>query len=71
MSGCILLRKFILSYNSIPISKKELATSTNKKGILQTESVSSFKVKVATFNQIWRTNFTEHLAEGTGTETLK
>lgn len=42
-----------------------------RKGILLTESDSSFKEKVTTFNHIWRTNFTEHLTEGTSTETLK
>lgn len=42
-----------------------------RKGILQTESVASFKGKLETFNHIWRKNFTEHLAEGTSTETLK
>lgn len=42
-----------------------------KKGILQTETVATFKEKIKTFNHIWRTNFTEHSAEGTSTETLK
>lgn len=42
-----------------------------RKGILLTESTSSFKEKVKSFNHLWRTNFTEHLAEGTSTETLK
>lgn len=42
-----------------------------RKGILNTESTTTFKEKVSTFNHIWRTNFTEHLTEGTSTETLK
>lgn len=42
-----------------------------KKGVLLTESVSTFKEKVKSFNLLWRMNFTEHLAEGTSTETLK
>lgn len=42
-----------------------------RKGVLQTETVPAFKAKIKAFNHIWRTNFTEHLAEGTSTETLK
>lgn len=42
-----------------------------RKGILATESISTFKEKVNTFNHIWRTSFTEHLTERTSTETLK
>lgn len=42
-----------------------------KKGVLLTESVNTFKEKVKSFNLLWRMNFTEHLAEGTSTETLK
>lgn len=42
-----------------------------KKGILTTESSTAFKEKITTFNYIWRTNFTEHMTEGTSTETLK
>lgn len=42
-----------------------------KKGTLQTETVGAFKEKAKAFNHIWRTSFTEHLAERTSTETLK
>lgn len=42
-----------------------------QKGNLATESPSSFKEKIETFNYIWRTSFTEHLANKTPTETLK
>lgn len=42
-----------------------------RKGILITESDQTFKEKTAAFKHIWRTNFTEHLTEGTSTETLK
>lgn len=62
----------ILSHDGVvDIPWLALQSRQSKKGILQTESILSFKQKVMSFNHIWRTNFTEHLAEGTSTETLK
>ena len=42
-----------------------------RKGNLITESESTFKEKVKSFNHIWKKNFTEHMTEKTSTETLK
>jgi len=42
-----------------------------RKGILEIESEASFRMKLMSFNYIWRSNFTEHVAEKTPTETLK
>lgn len=62
----------LLSHDSvIDIPWLVLQPKQTKKGLLQIENVSSFKEKLLAFNRIWRTSFTEHLAEGTSTETLK
>lgn len=41
------------------------------KGELIMEDSENFKIKVESFNFLWRTNFTEHINERTSTNTLK
>lgn len=65
------LNKILFHDGVVDLPWLVLQPKQTKKGILVTESISSFKEKVKTFNQIWRMSFTEHLAYSTSTETLK
>lgn len=63
---------FFLSHDGvIDIPWLVLQPRQKRKGILEIENENSFKKKLLSFNYIWRSNFTEHVAEKTSTETLK
>lgn len=63
--------KFLSHDGVIDIPWLALQPRQTKKGLLLIENPVSFKEKIKAFNFVWRANFTEHLAEGTSTETLK